>query len=83
MFRYGERLDITYFLQWKKGLCMGGSKRNVEPKDDNPYSWLSYGLDVMETGASLILDGIRHQRKAVGLMQKCHEAMDEDPEEDI
>ena len=56
---------------------MGGSHRHVAPKDDYPYTWWAYGLDVMETGASLILDGIRHQRKAVGLMEKAHADHDE------
>ena len=52
---------------------MGGARRIREPADDNPYSWWLYGLDVMEIGASDIIDGIRHQRKAVSLMQKEHE----------
>ena len=56
---------------------MGGSHWHVPPKDDNPYAWWAYGLDVMETGVSLVLDGIQHQRKAVGLMEKAHVDHDE------
>ena len=56
---------------------MGGSRRHVAPKDDNPYAWWAYGLDVMETRPSLVLHGIRHQRKAVGLMEKAHADHDE------
>ena len=56
---------------------MGGSRQHVPPKDDNPYAWWAYGLDVMETGVSLVLDGIRDQRKAVRLMEKAHEDHDE------
>ena len=52
---------------------MGGARRLRKPEDNNPYSWWLYGLDVMEIGASDIIDGIRHQRKAVTLMQKEHE----------
>ena len=61
---------------------MGGSRRHVPPKDDNPYAWWAYGLDVMETGASIVLDGIRHQRKAVALMQQAHAERVEKSEED-
>ena len=61
---------------------MGGSRRHVPPKDDNPYAWWAYGLDVMETGASIVLDGIRHQRKAVALMQHAHAERVEKSEED-
>ena len=56
---------------------MGGSCRHVAPKDDNPYAWWAYVLDVMETGASLVLDGVQHQRKAVELMEKAHADHDE------
>ena len=34
-------------------------------------------MDVMETGAPLVLDGIWYQRKAVGLMEKAHADHDE------
>ena len=61
---------------------MGGSRRHVPPKDDNSYAWWAYGLDVMETGASIVLDGIRHQRKAVALMQQAHAERVEKSEED-
>ena len=56
---------------------MGGSCQHVPPKDDNPYACWAYGLDVMETRASLVLDGIWHQGKAVGLMEKAHVDHDE------
>ena len=55
---------------------------NVAPTDDNPYAWWSYGLEVMETGTFMVLDGIRAQRKGVGLMQKAHEERGENSEED-
>ena len=61
---------------------MGGSCHHVPQKDDNPYAWWAYGLDVMETGASIVLDGIRHQRKAVALMQQAHAERVEKSEED-
>ena len=35
---------------------------NVAPKDNNPYAWWSYGLEVMETGTSMVLDGISFGR---------------------
>ena len=66
----------------RRGFRMGGSCHNVTPKDDNPYAWWSYGLEVMETGTSMVLDGIRAQRKCVGLMQKAHEERGENSEED-
>ena len=61
---------------------MGGSCRHVLPTNDNPYAWWEYGLDVMETGASIVLDGIRHQRKAVALMKQAHAKRVEKSEED-
>ena len=77
---------ILFFfsLLWKnkKGPHRGGSLRHVPPKDGSPYSLWAYGLDVMETGTSILLDGIRHQRRAVGLLQREHEERTDDTEED-
>ena len=49
-------------------------KRNREPEEDDAYGWWLMGIDDMVSGMGEVLRGMKHQRKAIGILAEKEKA---------